>query len=108
MELYLFLALFLLYVLMAIFVQKNVQRKIWTLAFVVSFIITAVSIGFLHVNNQDVMMSADQLNWYYLLYLFGSLSVVIGVINLWMYRHGLIEIFTSENDDDDDDDDDKK
>lgn len=108
MELYLFLALLLLYILMAIFVQKNVQRKIWTLAFVVSFIITAVSIGFLHVNNQDVMMSADQLNWYYLLYLFGSLSVVIGVINLWMYRHGLIEIFTSENDDDDDDDDDDK
>lgn len=108
MELYLFLALIMLYILMAIFVKKNVQRKIWTLAFVVSFIITAVSIGFLHVNNQDVMMSADQLNWYYLLYLFGSLSVVIGVINLWMYRSGLIQIFLTGSDDDDDSDDDKK
>lgn len=109
MELYLFLALIMLYILMAIFVDKNVQRKIWTLAFVVSFIVTAVSIGFLHVNNQDVMMSADQLNWYYLLYLFGSLSVVIGIINLWMYRSGLIQIFLNDGDDDDDDTDkDKK
>lgn len=108
MELYLFLALMLMYILMAFFVKKNVQRKIWTLAFVVSFVVTAVSIGFLHVNNQDVMMSADQLNWYYLLYLFGSLSVVVGVINLWMYRRGLIEIFLSSDDDDEDDSEDDK
>ncbi len=110
MELYLFLALLLMYILMALFVSKQVQRKIWTLAFVVAFAVTAISIAFLHVTNQDVMMSANELNWYYLLYLFGSLSVVLGVINLWMYRHGLIEIFfgSGSGDDDDDDEDDEK
>lgn len=106
MEMYLFLAFALMYILMTLFVNQNVQRKIWTLAFIVAYLITAISIAFLHMTNQDVMMSANQLNWYYLLYLFGSLSVVLGVINLWMYRHGLIKIFMSKEKDDDDDDDD--
>ena len=99
MELYLFLALFLMYILMNFFVKANVQRKIWTSAFVATFVITAISIAFIHVSNQDVMMSANQLNWYYLLYLFGSMSVVLGVINLWIYRHGLISIFFGDGDD---------
>ena len=86
MELYLFAALVLMYILMAIFVRKNVQLKVWTTAYIVSFIVTAIAIAFLHVNRQDVMISVDQLNWYYLLYLFGSLSVVLGVINVWMFR----------------------
>ncbi len=93
MEIYLFLALILLYVLMAFFVNKTTQRKIWTLAFMASFGITAISIGFLKVSSQDVMMSATELNWYYLLYLFGSLSVVLGLINLWIYRRPLWDIF---------------
>lgn len=95
MEMYLFLALFLIYVLMALFVNKNTQKKIWTLAFIASFGITAISIGFLKVSSQDVMMSATELNWYYLLYLFGSLSVVLGLINLWMYRRPLWSVFFS-------------
>lgn len=69
MELYLFAALVLMYILMAIFVRKNVQLKVWTTAYIVSFIVTAIAIAFLHVNRQDVMISVDQLNWYYLLYL---------------------------------------
>lgn len=104
MELYLFLAFFLLYVLMSFFVRTQVQHKIWTLAFVVAFLITAVAIAFLRVNNQDVMMDANDLNWYYLLYLFGSMSVVLGVINLWMYRKPLFEIFFENNEDAEDDD----
>ncbi len=108
MELYLFLALFLMYLLMNFFVKTNVQRKIWTLAFVVAFVITAISIAFIHVSNQDVMMSANQLNWYYLLYLFCSLSVVLGVINLWIYRRGLINIFFENGDDFSEDDEDGK
>lgn len=111
MELYLFLALILMYILMNFFVKTNVQRKIWTMAFIIAFIITALSIAFIHVSNQDVMMSANQLNWYYLLYLFGSLSVVLGVINLWIYRRGIINVFFEGGDafdNDDDDDDDKK
>lgn len=105
MELYLLMAFVMVYLLTALFVKKNVQRKIWTLAFVLSFSVTAISIAFLKMNNQDVMMSANELNWYYLLYLFGSMSVVLGIINLWMYRKPLFHILLSTNDDDDDDDD---
>ncbi len=105
MEIYLFLAFIILYILMAFFVSKNVQRKVWTLAFVVAFALTALSIGFLKVSSQDVMMSANELNWYYLLYLFGSMSVVLGVINLWMYRKQLFEIFFQNGTDDVEDDD---
>ena len=56
MELYLFLSFVLLYVLTAFFVKKNVQHKIWTFAFIIAFVITSLSIGFLRVNQQDVMM----------------------------------------------------
>lgn len=93
MEFYLFLAMFFVYLLTALFVGKRTQNKIWTTAFIISFIVTAFAIGFLRVTNQDVMMSADNLNTYYLLYLFGSISVVLGFINFWMYRHPLIAIF---------------
>ena len=80
-------------------VNKNVVHRIWTLAFIMAFILTAISIGFLRVSHQDVMMSADSLNWYYLLYIFGSMSVVLGVINLWMYRKSLWQILKQQNDD---------
>ena len=103
MELYLFLALFLVYVLTAFLVKKNVLYKIWTLAFIATFIITAVSIAFLRVNNQDVMMSANELNWYYLLYLFGSMSVVLGIINIWMYRRPIFRVLFEKQEDEDDD-----
>lgn len=76
MELYLFLALLLIYILTAFMVKKVILHKIWTLAFILAFVVTAVSIAFIRVSGQDVMMSANELNWYYLLYLFGSLSVV--------------------------------
>lgn len=92
MELYLLLSFVLLYFIMSFFVKEQVQNKVWTLAFIIAFIVTSVSIAFLKINRQDVMMSAGELNWYYMLYLFGSMSVVLGVINLWMYRHALIDI----------------
>ena len=108
MEVYLFLALILVYLLTAFTVRKVIVNKIWTLAFIVAFLITAVAIAFIRVSGQDVMMSANELNWYYLLYLFGSLSVVLGVINLWMYRKPLWHIiFEKEDDEDDDEDSDK-
>ena len=107
MEVYLFLALILVYLLTAFTVRKVIVNKIWTLAFIVAFLITAVAIAFIRVSGQDVMMSANELNWYYLLSLFGSLSVVLGVINLWMYRKGVWKIMSaSDNTDDEDDDND--
>lgn len=98
MEIYLFLAMFLMYILTAFMVKPHVLNRIWSLAFVVCFAVTAVAIAFIRISGQDVMMSANELNWYYLLYLFGSLSVVLGVINLWMYRGPIFRIFFSSAD----------
>lgn len=107
MELYLFLALLLIYILTAFMVKKVILHKIWTLAFILAFVVTAVSIAFIRVSGQDVMMSANELNWYYLLYLFGSLSVVLGIINVWMYRRSIWKIMSASDSDDDDEDTDK-
>ena len=98
MELYLLISLIFIYIITALMVNKNVVHRIWTLAFIMAFILTAISIGFLRVSHQDVMMSADSLNWYYLLYIFGSMSVVLGVLNLWMYRKSLWQILKQQND----------
>ena len=97
MELYLLIALIFIYLITAAMVNKNVVHRIWTLAFIAAFVVTAIAIGFLRVTNQDVMMSADNLNWYYLLYIFGSMSVVLGVINLWMYRKPLWQILRNDD-----------
>ena len=97
MELYLLIALIFIYLITAAMVNKNVVHRIWTLAFIAAFVLTAIAIGFLRVTNQDVMMSADNLNWYYLLYIFGSMSVVLGVINLWMYRRPLWQILRNDD-----------
>lgn len=99
MELYLLIALIFIYLITTAMVNKNVVHRIWTLAFIAAFVVTAIAIGFLRVTNQDVMMSADNLNWYYLLYIFGSMSVVLGVINLWMYRKPLLQILRDDEDD---------
>lgn len=99
MELYLLIALIFIYLITAAMANKNVVHRIWTLAFIAAFVVTAIAIGFLRVTNQDVMMSADNLNWYYLLYIFGSMSVVLGVINLWMYRKPLLQILRDDEDD---------
>ncbi|MBQ8436066.1 MAG: hypothetical protein IJX20_00285 [Alphaproteobacteria bacterium] len=103
MEMYLFLSFILLYLLMSFFVSKNIQYKIWTSAFIVVFVIAAIAIAFLRVSNQDVMMNAGELNWYYMLYLAGSMAVVLGAINLWMYRKPLWRIFFETDDDIDED-----
>lgn len=97
MELYLLIALIFIYLITTAMVNKNVVHRIWTLAFIAAFVVTAIAIGFLRVTNQDVMMSADNLNWYYLLYIFGSMSVVLGVINLWMYRRPLWQILRNDD-----------
>lgn len=97
MELYLLIALIFIYLITAAMVNKNVVHRIWTLAFIAAFVVTTIAIGFLRVTNQDVMMSADNLNWYYLLYIFGSMSVVLGIINLWMYRRPLWQILRNDD-----------
>ena len=98
MEVYLLVAFVVLYIITSFLVNHRVQNKIWTLAFISAFALTAAAIGFLRVNQQDVMMSASQLNWYYMLYLFGTMSVALGVINLWMYRKALWTILFHSSD----------
>lgn len=108
MELYLFFAFLLLYVITAYMVPQRLQRKIWTLSFIASFVVTSIAIGFVRISQQNVMLDANQLNWYYILFLFGMISVALGVFNLWMYRKPLWRImFDSDDADDDDSDDDK-
>lgn len=106
MELYLFFGLVVIYLITSFVLPKQHLQKIWTLAFFVCFIITAAAIALIKVSGQDVMMSASELNWYYLLYLFGSLSVVLGFINLWLYRHGIWSIFFKKEDEINDEDED--
>lgn len=103
MEIYLFLALFIVYILTSLILSKEARQKIWVAAFVVSFLVMAVAISFLHTSNQELMMNAVELGWYYILYLFVSLSVVLGVINFWMFRSSFRHILFSKEDDDDSD-----
>ncbi len=99
MELYLFFAFLLFYLITAFLLGERTREKIWTIAFIISFAVTSVAIVFIRASSQDVMMNAQQLNWYYFLYLFGMISVVLGIFNLWMYRRALFKIiFEREND----------
>lgn len=107
MELYLFFAFLLLYVVTSFILSKNMLRKIWTLAFIFAFIVTSIALGFVRLGRQDVMMDANQLNWYYILFLFGMVAIVLGIFNVWMYRKPLWRIIFSSGDDDDGSIDDK-
>ncbi|MBE6443252.1 MAG: hypothetical protein E7020_01105 [Alphaproteobacteria bacterium] len=86
MELYLFFAFLLFYMITAFLLDEKTKEKIWLIAFIVSFLATSMAIAFIKMGRQDVMMNAEQLNWYYFLYLFGIISVVLGLFNLWIYR----------------------
>ncbi len=108
MEFYLLLSFFVIYFITSFAVNKRVLNKIWTVAFIASFAITGIAIGFIRVSQQDVMMSAGQLNWYYMLYLFGSMAVVLGVLNLWMYRKALWNILFRDSDTDIEEDEDNE
>ncbi len=105
MELYLFFAFLLLYIITAYTLPRRLQRKIWTTAFIVSFAVTSASIGFVRLSRQDVMLDANQLNWYYVLFLFGMISVALGIFNLWMYRGALWQILFQSTEDSDDEND---
>lgn len=103
MELYLFFAFLLFYLITAFMLKPQMREKIWTLAFIISFVMTSISIAFVRISQQDVMMNANQLNWYYFLYLFGMISVVLGVFNLWIYRKPLWQIMFGKPENQDDD-----
>ncbi len=100
MELYLFIALVFVYILTAFLLPKHVQKRIWTIAYILAFVVTAVAIFYIKAYAGDTLMRVGELNWYYILYVFGSISIILGAINLWMYKRGLIELFTNPDTED--------
>ena len=94
MEIYLLIALFFVYIMTNIFISHELTRKIWTISFIAAFLLSSITLLSLRISNQDVMMTSNNLNWYYLLYVFGSLAIGLGVINLWIYRKDLWHLFT--------------
>ncbi len=100
MEVYLFFSFLLFYLITAFLLKERTKQKIWMIAFIVSFAVTSLAIGFVKISQQDVMMNVGQLNWYYFLYLFGMISVVLAVFNLWIYRKQLWVMLFGKNDED--------
>lgn len=99
MEIYLFIALIFIYILTAFFLPKHLQKRIWTVAYIVSFIITAVAVAYIKEYAADTLMKVGEINWYYILYVFGSICFALGIINLWIYKHGLANIFLEDSPD---------
>lgn len=101
METYLFIALIFVYILTAVLLPPKTQKRIWTLAYIISFSITSTAIFFIKLYAADTLMKVGELNWYYVLYVFGSISVILGIINLWIYKKSLISLVFKNTDDDD-------
>lgn len=97
MEIFLFVALVFVYILTAFAVPDLIVKRVWLLGFVAAFALTAMSILFVHTGRQTVLMQENEMNWYYFLYLFGSMSVILGIINLWIYRKFVFKLFTSSD-----------
>ena len=93
MELYLLAALIFMYVVTAAAGNNLIVRRIWTSAFIFSFLLASLSLLFMKFTHEDVMLNAETFNWYYLLYISGALAFALGCINLWMYRTALWHIF---------------
>lgn len=99
MEIYLFVAMFLLYLVMAVFTSKQLMRRLWLASFLIAFAITGVALSFLRFENQDIMMNAAELSWYYILYLFAAIMFVLGIINLWIFRRAAWRILFEDKED---------
>jgi hypothetical protein len=97
METYLFIAILFIYILTSLILPKTITQKIWTLAYIVSFIITGISIFYIKLYATDTLMKVGELNWYYILYIFGSISIILGIINLWLYKKSLYTLFFSSH-----------
>ncbi len=100
METYLFIALVFIYILTAFMLPKVILRRIWTIAFITSFIVTAISIFYIKLYAEDTLMKVGEINWYYILYVFGSISIILGSILLWIYKKALYQLFINNEDED--------
>lgn len=93
MEIYLLAALIFLYVVTAMLIERNLLQKIWTSAFICAGLLMFFALFFLRVRGQDVMLTADDFNWYFFLYAFGAMAFALGLINLWIYRRALWDMW---------------
>ncbi len=98
LELYLIVTLFFIYLITAVLNNKIIVRRIWTFAFILAFLAASFALVLLRITHQDVMMPADTFNWYYVLYIAGSLALVLGLVNAWMYRQALWHLFYQTDD----------
>ena len=98
MEIYLLAALLFLYVVTAMLIGENLLQKIWTSAFICAGFLLFTALFFLRIRGQDVMLTADDFNWSFFLYVFGSLAFALGLINLWIYRRALWQMWRNESD----------
>ena len=101
MEIYLFIALAFIYILTVFILPKRTQRQIRTLAYITSFVITSIAIYYIKIYADETLMKVGELNWYYLLYVFGSLSIILGLINLWIYKSEVIGLFRRQKETED-------
>lgn len=97
MEVYLFIALFFVYILTSFVLSYRMLQRVWTIAFIVSFAITGIAIFYIKMYANETLMKVGELNWYYVLYVFGSISIILGVINMWLYKKGLIDMFSKDD-----------
>ena len=108
MELYLFVALFLIYALTSLMADKFVMRRVWMGAFWFLLLSPRCRSAFaFYQPGSDDECDRTELVLYFVS--FASLMVVLGLINIWMFRRQIWNVlFTrtpdAEADDDDDDD----
>ncbi len=100
MEVFLFVALFFIYIITAFSVPDLIVKRVWLLGFMATFALSAISVLFISSSRQTVLMSENEINWYYILYLFGSMSAILGLINLWIYRKNFWRLFSDHCEED--------
>lgn len=100
MEIYILIALIFIYLITAFAGNPHTTKRIWALAYIISFVLMALSLSALKLNGEDIMLSAGEFNWYYFLYIFSALLVAVGLINMWIYRHELWRLCQKSDDDD--------
>ena len=98
MEIYILAALTFIYLVSAMVGKQELVRKIWTFSFIGAGFLSALSLFALRIKHQDVMLGADNFNWYFFLYVFGALAFALGIINLWIYRRALWNLLSSNDD----------
>ena len=102
MEIYILTAFLLFYLITAWLFKPRLKKKLWMLAFMIAFVVTSIAIALIHGGTQDIMLTANQFNWYYFIYLFGMISSALAVFNVWIYRKELWQILFGEAEEDDD------